>query len=205
MMQPNLKRNILFIFYLLMVVPVSAQYPWKLSKDKDGIKVYLAAVPGSALKAIKVECTLDGTIDKLISVITTIPLQKEWVYSNKIAYLIKKFNAYDLYYYTETSLPWPLANRDAVVHLKIINDSLANLVTITDISDPHYVPEKKGRVRVLSSSVLWMVTSAGPRKINIVYTFEADPGGNLPAWLVNMFADKGPYQSFKKLAAILEN
>jgi hypothetical protein len=40
--------------------------------------------------------------------------------------------------------------------------------------------------------------------INIVYTFDADPGGSLPAWLVNMFADKGPYESFKKLSVLLK-
>jgi len=42
------------------------------------------------------------------------------------------------------------------------------------------------------------------KSISIVYTFEADPGGNLPAWLVNSFADKGPYESFKKLAELLK-
>ncbi len=205
MMQPMHKRSILFIFYLLIVLPVTAQVQWKLSKDKNGIKVYLANVPASSLKAIKVECTLEGTIDKLIGVIQNVPLQKEWVYKNKTAYVVKKISTDDFYYYTEASMPWPLTNRDAVVHLKIINDSLANLLTIAEISDPHYIPEKKGIIRVPSSSVRWLVTSVGPRKISIVYTFEADPGGSLPAWLVNMFADEGPYQSFKKLAAILEN
>ena len=197
------KRIILLILYLLVVLPATAQYQWKLSKNKDGIKVYVANVPGSDLKALKVECTLNGTIDKLISVIQNVSLQKEWVYKNKTAYVIKKINADDFYYYTETSMPWPLTNRDAVAHLKIMNDSLANLLTITSVSDPHYLPEEKGKVRVPSSSVRWLVKSAGPGQISIVYTFEADPGGTLPAWLVNMFADKGPFESFKKLEAML--
>jgi hypothetical protein len=38
------------------------------------------------------------------------------------------------------------------------------------------------------------------KTISIVYTFEVDPGGSLPAWLVNSFADKAPYESFKKLS-----
>jgi hypothetical protein len=37
-----------------------------------------------------------------------------------------------------------------------------------------------------------------------VYTFETDPGGNVPAWLVNSFADKGPFESFKKLGELLK-
>ena len=203
MMQHTGKNSILFIFYWLIVLPVTAQYQWKLSKDKNGIKVYLAPVPASDLKAIKVECTLDGTIDKLIGIIQNVPLQKKWVYKNKTAYVVKKINADDFYYYTETSMPWPLTNRDAVAHLKIMNDSEANLLTITAVSEPHYLPEKKGKVRVRSSSVRWLVKSVVPNKISIVYTFEADPGGSLPAWMVNMFADEAPYESFKKLEGIL--
>lgn len=203
MIQPNHKSAVLSIFYLLLILPVAAQPQWKLSKDKNGIKVYLAPVPSSDLKAIKVECTLDGTIDKLIGIIQNVPLLTDWVYKNKTAYVVSKINADDFYYYSETSMPWPLTNRDAVVHLKIMNDSLANLLTITAVSDPKYLPEKKGKVRVRSSSVHWLVKSVAPGKISIVYTFEADPGGNLPAWMVNMFADEAPYESFKKLEGIL--
>jgi hypothetical protein len=38
-----------------------------------------------------------------------------------------------------------------------------------------------------------------------VYIFEIDPGGSTPAWLVNMFADKGPYETFKQLGEALKN
>jgi hypothetical protein len=43
------------------------------------------------------------------------------------------------------------------------------------------------------------------KTIQIMYTFEANPGGSVPAWLVNSFADKGPFESFKKLENILRN
>ena len=37
-----------------------------------------------------------------------------------------------------------------------------------------------------------------------IYIFEIDPGGSVPAWFVNMFADKGPYETFKQLAETLK-
>jgi hypothetical protein len=40
--------------------------------------------------------------------------------------------------------------------------------------------------------------------INIIYTIELDPGGSVPAWIANMFADKGPYESFSNLADLLK-
>ena len=42
------------------------------------------------------------------------------------------------------------------------------------------------------------------KTISIVYIFEVEPGGSLPAWVVNMFADKGPYETFKKLSDMLK-
>ncbi|HMG68961.1 MAG TPA: hypothetical protein VK588_14790, partial [Chitinophagaceae bacterium] len=75
---------------------------------------------------------------------------------------------------------------------------------ITAVGIPKYLPEKDGKVRVPRSSITWYVTMPTSTSVTIVYTFEADPGGSMPAWLVNMFADKGPYESFKKLSELLK-
>jgi len=186
------------------VFSVAGQYNWQLSKAKDGISVYQSAVKYSSYKSIKVECTLEGDYDKLIAVLNNVSGQKEWVYNNKTAYIIKRIDSHELYYYTETSLPWPMSNRDAVVHLKMDKDSLNRFLNITSVSVPEYIAEKSGKVRVTRSSVSWNVTMPTAKTISIIYIFEADPGGSLPAWVANMFADKGPYESFKKLAEILK-
>ena len=195
------------ITWLILLTAVVAtgfcQHTWKLSKDKDGIKVYLAENPKSKFKNIKVECTLQGTYDKLIAILTDIEHLKDWVYNTKISYLVKKISPHDLYYYTETYIPWPMSNRDAVVHLRIMKDSLQRFIRITSTSENRFIPEKDDKVRIVYSYINWYVTMPTSKTINIVYTFEADPGGNLPAWVVNSFADKGPYESFKKLSEIL--
>jgi len=181
-----------------------SQYNWKLSREKDGIKVYESAVPHSNYKAIKVECTFEGTYDKLMTVLRNVSHQKDWVYNNKTSSMIKLISPYEFYYYAETSLPWPMSNRDAVVHLRMNKDSLNRFLKITAVSEPRYIPEKSGKVRVPKSDINWYVTMPTEKTISIAYTFEAEPGGSLPGWLVNMFADKGPYESFKKLSEILK-
>jgi hypothetical protein len=179
------------------------QYNWKLSKEKDGIKVYQSDVQNSNYKSIKVECSMEGNYDKLMAVLNNVSHQKDWVYSNKTSYIINRVSPYEFYYYTETHLPWPMSNRDAVVHLKMNKDSLNRFLKITAVSSPNYIPEKSGKVRVPKSNVNWYVTMPTSKTISINYIFEAEPGGSLPAWLANMFADKGPYESFKKLSEIL--
>lgn len=202
----NIKIKILyfFLFFALTGITAHSQYNWKLSKEKDGIKVYESETKNSDFKSIKVECVLQGTYDKLMALLNDVSRHKEWVYNSKTSTMLKRNSTYDFYYYTETSIPWPLSNRDAVVHLIMIRDSLDRFLKITGVGVPNFIPEKDGKVRVPHSSVTWYVTMPTSTSISIVYTFEADPGGSMPAWLVNMFADKGPYESFKKLSDLLK-
>jgi hypothetical protein len=181
------------------------QYNWKLSKDEDGIKVYLSEVKHSKFKNIKVECTVEGTFDKLVTIINDVNNQKSWVYNNISSSLLKRVNANEFYYYTKTHLPWPMTNRDAVIHLKMDKDSLNRFLKISAVSVPGYVEKKSDLVRVPRSNISWYVTMPTTKTISIVYIFDAEPGGSLPAWAVNMFTEKGPYQSFKKLSGLLKN
>jgi hypothetical protein len=180
------------------------QYNWKLSKDEDGIKVYQSEVKHSKFKSIKVECTLEGTYDKLMAILNDVPNQKNWVYNNKNSSILKRVSASEFYYYSEIHLPWPMTNRDAIVHMKMNKDSLNRFLMISEAGVPGYTPEKSGMVRVPRSDISWYVTMPSAKTISIVYIFDAEPGGSLPAWVVNMFTDKGPYESFKKLSELLK-
>jgi START domain len=192
---------------LFVVVGLTSfdQYNWKLSKDKDGIQVFLSETANSKFKSIKVECTLEGSYDKLIDALTNVDHFKDWVYKTKKAHLLKKPSANELYYYSETSLPWPMSNRDVVAHVKIQKDHQPGYLKITSVNEPAYVAEMPGKVRVPHLSINWNVTMPTAKTIHIVYIFEINPGGDIPAWMVNMFANKGPFETFKKLAEILKN
>lgn len=194
-------------FFFLACVSISigfSQANWELSKNKDGIQVYQRDSKTSDFKSIKVECTLEGNFDKLIAIISNVAHYKDWVYNNKAASLLKRISAYEFYYYTEAYLPWPLDNRDAVMHTRITKDSLNRFLKINSVAVPKYIAQKEGKVRIMRSDINWYVTRISSNSMRIIYTFETDPGGSVPAWLVNSFADKGPYESFKKLGELLK-
>lgn len=160
-----------FVFCSAFASTAPAQFNWKLSKEKDGIRVFESEVAHSNYKSIKVECTLEGNFDKLMAVLSDVSHQNEWVYNNKMAYMIKRISPYEYFYYTETHLPWPMTNRDAVVHLKMHVDSLNRFLKIRAVSEPNYLPEKSGKVRVPKSEINWYVTMPTSKTISIVYTF----------------------------------
>ncbi|MEO6328565.1 MAG: START domain-containing protein [Ginsengibacter sp.] len=192
--------KLFFILFFLVSLNIKAytQPSWKLVKEKSGIKVFAARLENSKFKSIRVQGVFDGTISKLISIVTNVSKAPEWVYKTRTAYILKQVNPYEFFYYTESSMPWPVSNRDAIIHFKINPDTAQHILRINAFSEPAFIEKKDGLVRIPYSNATWYVTSANS-KLNIDYTFEVDPGGSLPAWLVNMLADRGPYESFKKL------
>jgi hypothetical protein len=189
---------------LLVVLPVFGQKDWSLVCNENWIKIYKSDMSSSSYKRIKVECTIEGTIDKLVRVLNDVNNHKNWIYNTKDAHIIKRVNSSEYYYYTETTLPWPMQNRDAVVHIKFQRENSKTL-NIVAAGEPDYMPLVAGKVRVPKSANTWQVTVPEPNKLNIIYIFEAEPGGHIPPWLVNTFVNKGPYESFRRLAELLKN
>lgn len=199
-----MRRTGFAFFFILLALASSSQYSWKLEKDKDGIKVFTSDVAKSAFKAIKVECTLKGSYAKLLAILTRVSDFSEWIYNTKLTKLVKQTNVNDFTYYSETHLPWPMANRDVVIRVKVKTDSLPNFLTIAGSDEPGEVIEIPGKVRVKHYKSYWKVTAPAPGYIRIFYILELDPGGSIPAWIANMFADKGPYGTFVNLAEQLQ-
>src|SRR3569833_2908833 len=186
-------------FILLQTTIAFAQTDWKLKNEKDGIKVYVGAVPDSKFKAIKVDCELNTTLSQLVKVLLDIKTCPEWVDHTKSCTLIKQVSPSELYYYSEINIPWPAQNRDFVAHLKVHQNPETKVVTVDGPAVDGFVPEKDGIVRVHSSKGLWILTPVKKGGVKVVYTLQTDPGGAIPAWLVNMLVASGPMISFQAL------
>ena len=200
----SLRFPIVLAVLLLQLSPVMAQYNWKLSTEKDGIKVFTSEVADSKIKALRVECNFKTTLSQLTAVLLDIKTAPEWVYQTKSCVLLKQVSPADLYYYSEVKLPWPVSNRDFVAHLVTTQNPETKVVTIDGPVVSGMVPEKDGIVRVDHSKGKWVLIPQDNGEVKIEYTLQTDPGGSIPAWVVNMFASEGPMQSFKRLKLQLQ-
>ncbi|MEP7107647.1 MAG: START domain-containing protein [Ferruginibacter sp.] len=176
------------------------QYNWKQEKDKNGIKVYSSDAENSVFKAIKVECNFTGNYTKLISILTDLPQFSNWIFHSKSNRLLQKNSPLDFIYHTETEMPWPLTNRDAVIHIRIGTDSLPKFLAISGSSEPGLLPKTSGKVRVEHYAATWKVTMPTAQTVQIYYQLEVDPGGSIPGWVANMFSARGPFETFSNLA-----
>ncbi len=202
-----MNRQALFILFAALsgfCYQAHGQENWKLKSDREDIKIFTRTLPDSRFKAVKVECTFTATLSQFVAVIFDIGTQAQWVYSTKSAALLKQVSPSELYYYSEINVPWPASNRDFIAHLKAVQDMHTRVVTIYGPTVKNYLPEKKDIVRVNESEGKWIITPLSKTLIKVEYTLHADPGGSIPAWLINMFITKGPYESFKKLRAHIQ-
>jgi hypothetical protein len=200
-----MKKSILLcFFYFIAPGLVFAQNEWKLNREGNGIKVYTQKLDDSKFKSVKVVCNIIGTIDKLVAILKNVDGNIKWVYNTKRTYSIKTVSNNEFIYYAETALPWPLTNRDVVIHMLFNKDSINKtlLVKATGLKDE--TATNKNIVRIPYFNGLWQVTNTDETHIHITYTLSVDPGGTIPAWAYNKFVSKGPYNTFNNLAALLK-
>lgn len=183
----------------------SAQDNWKLKTEDEGIKVYTRAVTNSNFKAVKVNCLVAANASQFVAVIMDIKNSVNWAYHTKSATVLKQVSPSELYYYSEVQVPWPVHNRDFICHITVKQNPQTKVITIDAPCLGDYIPEKEGIVRVKQSVGKWVITPAGKDALNIEYTLALDPGGDVPAWLINLFAAEGPMQTFKRLKIQLQN
>jgi hypothetical protein len=205
----QLKQAVLCGWILIISLCAKAQEPssltWHLVKDKDGVKVYTATAASGSLKYIKVDATLTGSIKKFISVFKDVPRQTSWVYKTKRSYIIRENADDDLLYYNETALPWPMSDRDVAIHMKFKQDTLHHVLFITSEGVPTAIPVHNNIVRVPLFQGNWTVHDIGYDKIQVRYFLNIDPGGSIPAWIINLFITKGPYETIMGLADQLKS
>lgn len=196
------KGLIIFSVLIFGVSTGMSQGRWELQKNENGIEVYTRKAATGNLKELRVLCELDATKAQLVSILQNIGDYSAWVYSNKKSVILKTINPQKIIYYTESHLPWPIKDRDLIVELNIISN--ADILNVQAKSIPDFLPKNDKFVRVPYSLAQWKVTQAASNKLKVDYTFSVDPGGSIPAWLVNATLAIGPYKSFLKLREVLK-
>ena len=198
-------RYVLTLTVLLASFNLIAQKDCSLKKDKDGIKIYTCPVADSDIKAIRVEFDVKSTVEKYISIVTDISNYKLWRYREKNHKLVKKISDRELIYYNQISAPFPASDRDLVSHLTITQDSVTHVLTVIVEAMPDYLPEEDGFVRIPKSKSVMKLTPLKNNTLHADCFIQADPGGQIPAWVVNSFMTQAPYETFSHLIQRMES
>lgn len=187
-----MKMLILLLCSLSLTAPAET---WKLERDRDGIKVYTRRVEGIAFKQYRGEVTIDAPLSTLVAIFNDLEAGPDWVDQCSKMELIEQISPTENITYVYTPAPWPVKDRDAVVQTKITQNPDTLTVRINQKAVPDKKSPNKKAVRVKRVDGLWTLTPAADGKTHLVYQVLSDPGGGLPAWLVNAVAISQPFNT----------
>jgi hypothetical protein len=191
-------KAILSFLFLLLTITSFAQDNWQLNRDENGIKVYTSESTLSSVKSVRVEVNFNQPAEKIAAMIMNVSLYKEWIYGCIESTLISQLNDSMLVYRHVTDAPWPFEDRDQVSQFTRTLNKKTGSISITSILQKDY-PETKGHVRIKQSKASWILIPQKDGSVKATYNLSFDPGGNIPAWLINLFITEGPYQTFLNL------
>lgn len=172
---------------------------WDFWKERDGVKVYTRLNTGSKVKELKMETTYKGSLSSFVAVLQDLSSYDRWVYGNKSTKMVDYISDVEQIYYAVTDFPWPMYDRDYVVHNKIWQDPKTLAFYSLSIAKDDILPEKSGMVRVSTLSAKWTLTPKRKGEFQVIYTLKSDPEGSIPAWMTNMMLDVGPFNTLKNL------
>lgn len=174
---------------------------WQFQKTQDNMNIYLRKGSTSQFSEVRVTTRLNVPLKNIIKAMGDVAAYKDWVYKTVSARTLKTVSENDFFYYIETDLPYPMSNRDMVVHCTRWTDA-AGVFHSKSVAAKGMVPAKDDLVRIQDYESLWSVKAVGPNTVEIDYRVRSNPGGELPAWAVEMFSFTGPVESIKLLGQI---
>ena len=199
-------QTIIYISFLTIFYTVGfAQENCSLRKNQEGIKVHLCETEGSLFKTIKVSFEAKGSIKSYASGVLHIENYKSWQGSINHVKTLKQISGTELIYYAEIDAPWPIEQRDLIFHLKVTQNQLSKVLTVTLKEMPTYIPEKEGIIRIPSAESTLTVSPITKNHLKVEYILHVNPGGGIPAFIANMFAANSPWNTFKNFRQKLEN
>ncbi len=193
----------------VVLVPLAAaaapgdKGPWELVRDDHGIVVHRRSVAGSNLHEFRGVALVEAPMASVLAVLRDSDHRKEWMKEAAANARIEQLGPYSEIFYSRTSAPWPVADRDVVNRAVTIFDTAAHQarVEINSTTHPGWPPQK-GVVRMPFMRGHWYLwPEHGGAFTRVEYQVHADPGGMLPGWIVNLVSRRIPHDT---LAAMQE-
>ena len=171
-----------------------AQEDWTLRKEKDGIIIHTRASSASPLKEYRISATIRAPLNKVYEFLSDISLRPEWVYNCSAVNIIDRTPG-RITYHTLFDIPWPVQDRDLVATvLTTWTEDSSRVRILTEEVKLDYIRDRNVvRMPEYREDVILEKMDDG----HTLYRTEgfADPGGQVPPWLTNLFLVDGPYDS----------
>jgi hypothetical protein len=203
-MPKTMRITLSFIWIWLVFQPLFAQNVanWEFKGEKDGVKIFHQKTPG--LLHIKLTTSVKVPLAGIAALFADVDNYKTWGYKISESRLLRRVSETELWYYAKYDFPWPLDDRDIILHSKMEQDPVTRRIRITNTPYPSYLPENKGVGRIKNTTTKWLFIPGDGGWVYIEQQIATDSAEGVPDWLVKLTADTGPRETAKSIRKILQ-
>ncbi|MBS2021031.1 MAG: hypothetical protein JST92_01375 [Deltaproteobacteria bacterium] len=166
----------------------AAEGDWEQTSDKDGVQVWKREDPGSPFHGIKGSGEVKAPPVVVAQVLLDEARSPEWIDSLAEARVVQQAAEDDYIEYNRVDMPWPVRDREFLPPVHMSLDEATGVATIK--SEPFTLaalPPKPKTIRGTLRAIYVLEPLADGAHTRLTVEIHSDPGGWLPAWLVNFF------------------
>jgi hypothetical protein len=177
-----------------------AESEWEVLSKEGGITVKRQEVEGREMPVFQGEAVVDGNLLEVLAVLSDTKRNAEWMHSCREAKLLDPISEVERVIYNRTAAPWPVDDRDVVLHTKAQIEPEKKRVTIRfHAIQSKLKGEVEGVVRMPRLQGFYQLTAVSEEKTRVRYQVDADPGGLLPAWVAEKASSEIPRNTLTNL------
>lgn len=161
----------------------SSDKPWQLEKEDQNTQIYSREVQGSPFLSVKAVSLIDASLEAVIAQMGDGNGCTAWRSMCKSSRVLEQVSDEERLVYVVLDLPWPVSDRDMVVHSKATADKAKKKVSVSfeTVSDRYPVQDL---VRA-ESNASYIIKVVGDNQIEFTYIMHTDLGGKIPAGKFN--------------------
>jgi hypothetical protein len=166
---------------------------WKKVNESEGIVGYTRPAPMTSVDEVMAVGIVKASVPVIEALLRDASAQPEYMFMCSEAYKLQLPGLQTTedvkFVYNKTDMPWPVNDRYAVFRANHMIDASTGAirVAVENISADFDEKDKKA-VRMPITIGQCIATPVGENETEVLYQVLADPGGNLPSWLVNMLS-----------------
>jgi hypothetical protein len=179
-----------------------SEIDWILKSSKEGINIFkpISYKHPSGLVPLRFKAVLKYNISKVLSVLDDSKRKYEWMPGIREIIELDKPNKKEKIVYYRYKTPWPLSERDFIVHNTGEFDVKSKTVLVTIHSVEHLRdPKPSDTVRGISYDGYSKIRFIDKNTTEVEMAFLNDFKGSIPKFIINFVQSKWPYKFMKNL------
>jgi hypothetical protein len=189
----------------LMALPAfAAADEWELKKETDGIRVFTRDSSISGLKTVRAETVIP--VDDpyvIVALLADLEAGVELLDAVSLVEEIESAEPGDQRLHMVLDLPWPLRDRDVVAVLSPVHDEENRRFVLTLTGHPELIPVDERYVRIPSFDSSYTLRYGEEDGVHVVFESTVDPGGNIPARLMNYRVTVMPVKTLNNMRRLV--